>query len=170
MYVFHIIPYNHPVLFHNIYKHILDPEGYSQHRILASNETIVVRQDSNVVSIFICLDEFVGRYNMIRNNKLLEVIFGEIGDKEKNNKLLWQNSLFIFYKYMWSSIVLNFKLNGIDISGGSISKRHVLKTVQYELIERMRLMYGFEEFQHIIHSNLTDPFLSSTIPLKEYKK
>nr|QWO71425.1 RNA polymerase [Termitomyces sp. T73sscA] len=182
MFIFHFIPYKEAVLFHSIYAKLYTKNFYSvdegrdpwldedQWVSVSEDKSFVVRSDFNVISIFICLDDFVGRYNMIRNNKLLEAIFGNKEDKEKNKELLWQNSLFIFYNYMWSSIVLKFKLNGIDISGGSTTKRHTLKTVQYDLMENLRYMYPQEEFKHILFYSQIDPSLKSTIPLEEYRK
>nr|QWO71412.1 RNA polymerase [Termitomyces sp. T28]QWO71415.1 RNA polymerase [Termitomyces sp. T60a]QWO71420.1 RNA polymerase [Termitomyces sp. T99]QWO71421.1 RNA polymerase [Termitomyces sp. T132]QWO71424.1 RNA polymerase [Termitomyces sp. T8] len=172
LYIFHLIPYKEAAVLHKIYEttSTLRYDNNDCTVTFSGDNLFVVRRNSYVISIFCSLDEFVGKYHMKRGNELLDVIFGDYSDKEKNNELIWQNSLFIFYNYMWSNIVLNFKLNGIDISGGSISKRHVLKTVQFELHEKLGYMYKGFNIHHILHSSLSDPCLSSTIPLKEYKK
>ena len=41
--------------------------------------------------------------------------------------------LFVYEKINWSNLQLIFKACNIDISGGTISKRHTLSTVQFNL-------------------------------------
>jgi hypothetical protein len=71
---------------------------------------------------------------------------------------------------MWSNILLNFKINRVDVSGGSISKRHILQTVDFQLV--MFLIGIFDKsklMSKIVYNGLKDPILSSSIPLKYYK-
>ena len=69
---------------------------------------------------------------------------------------------------MWSNVLLNFKLNKVDVSGGTISKRHILQTVDYQLVLHLLKLYDESEIPKLIYNNLKDPILSSTIPLDFY--
>nr|QWO71438.1 RNA polymerase [Termitomyces sp. T123] len=107
------------------------------------------------------------RYNLLDSDSsiLFKNIFGLKTDKTKNMDNLWNNSLFVFYNIYWFNVVLLFKYNGIDISGGSISKRHVFTSSDYKLCRNLNDIYGYDnKLNQVIHSNLKDDFLSSRIP------
>jgi hypothetical protein len=107
-------------------------------------------------------------------NDFITDIFGDIDSKKKNFDSICQDSVFIFRNICWSSIVLLFKLKGIDISGGSNSKRHILSTVDATLKEFLDLFYGYNtDFinKYIIYESFKNKngYLSSFINLDFYK-
>lgn len=104
------------------------------------------------------------------SNSLFNNIFGRLDSEFKDFDVISQNSIFIFFNQMWSNVLLNFKINKVDISGGSISKRHILHTVDYQLV--LHLLKMFDESQimsNTIYNSFKDPILSSSIPLDYYK-
>lgn len=107
-------------------------------------------------------------------NDFITDIFGNIESTKKNFDSICQDSVFIFRNTSWSNIVLFFKLKGIDISGGSNSKRHILSTVDATLKEFLDLLYGYNTNfinKHIIYESFKnkDGYLSSLIDLNVYK-
>lgn len=117
--------------------------------------------------ININLANLTGYLNIPRKeNSLFERIFGKTTLKTKDFDNLYQNSLFIFRGIMWSSVVLSFRMNGVNISGGSISTRHILSSVNFQLL--MNLFY-FEIDPTMIKKMTYDSsklsILSNTIPL-----
>lgn len=107
-------------------------------------------------------------------NDFITNIFGNVESKKKNLDSICQDSVFIFRNISWSNIVLLFKLKGIDISGGSNSKRHILSTVDATLKEFLDLFYGYNTNfinKHIIYESFKakDGYLSSLIDLNIYK-
>nr|QWO71435.1 RNA polymerase [Termitomyces sp. DKA64] len=133
----------------------------------------IMRYDGCLVSIFINIDVLLDnyRYNLSHTSKLFKNIFGFKIDQIKNMDNIWTNSLFVFYNIYWYNVLLRFKYHGIDISGGSISKRHVLTTCDYKLSRNLYDIYGSDQkLNQLIHSNLKDDFISSTIPDQLYKE
>ena len=97
--------------------------------------------NDNLKVLVITLENLIG---MLLYNKspILKEIFGQINEG-KDLTTVYNNCLFEFRNEMfWSNIVLQFKLNGIDISGGSISRRHIMSTVNYELISHINKLYN----------------------------
>jgi hypothetical protein len=99
-------------------------------------------------------------------NDFITNIFGDKESTKKNFDSICQDSVFIFRNIRWSSIVLLFKLKGIDISGGTSSKRHLLSTVDATLKEFLDLFYGYNTNfinKHIIYESFKnkDGYLSS---------
>lgn len=125
----------------------------------------------NLVIIRIGINVFLE--NLIFTDKsgsLFENIFGSLNLKSKDFDVISQQSVFIFLNQMWSNILLNFKINKVDVSGGSISKRHILHSVDYQLV--LHLLKIFDEskiMSNIVYNSLKDPILSSSIPLNYYK-
>ena len=66
------------------------------------------------------LDIVFGAKSRYRNNKLSKVFFGK--------------SLFIFDSITYSDLQLLFRNRKVQVSGGSFSKRHLLSSVQYLLV------------------------------------
>lgn len=95
-------------------------------------------------------------------------IFGFNDSTKKDFDSILQDSVFIFKNIKWNSIVLFFKLRGIEISGGTTSKRHILDTVSSTLKEFLDLIYDYKtEFinKKIIYNSFKnkDGILSSFI-------
>nr|YP_009710654.1 hypothetical protein [Amanita inopinata]QFZ98603.1 hypothetical protein [Amanita inopinata] len=64
---------------------------------------------------------------------LIEEIVGDrLTDKKDFDNIL-SDSLFIFHDISWKIVKSLFKLNNIIVSGGSITKRNILTTVEYNL-------------------------------------
>jgi hypothetical protein len=136
----------------------------------------------NVTILEITLDEFLGKLEYDKENKLSDmfnIIFGEQVIKQKEDRFYdgkYRNCLFEFKNKMnWSNIVLRFKLSGVDISGGSISKRHVMNTVNYDLITHINKLYNYNKkliLENIYNSNdeWSKLVLSSQFDYKYYRK
>src|SRR6202040_2656630 len=77
------------------------------------------------------------------SENLITEIFGGIDSTKKDFDSILQDSVFLFYNIKWDSIVLFFKLRGIEISGGTISRRHILDTVSSTLKEFLDLIYDY---------------------------
>lgn len=62
--------------------------------------------------------------------------------------------------------MLKFKLNGIDVSGGSSPKRHILQTVDFKLVKFLNYLYANDSSTpEQIYKGLYSEILSSSIPL-----
>jgi hypothetical protein len=131
----------------------------------------VINDNLNLVIVFIDFDYLL---DLFQNESLdlINNLFGKKKMEKKDFSLLYNNSLFIFSDICWSNIILNFKIRGVDISGGSISKRHVLSTVDFQLFKGLYFLYSSDEEQvrQLLFNNYKDDFLSSSIPLDLYKK
>lgn len=129
-------------------------------------------EKGNLLIIVLTISELIGHLGFTeKSNQLFENIFGELNLEYKDFNVISQNSLFIFLDQLWSNILLNFKINKIDVSGGSISKRHILQTVNLQLV--LNLLNVFDELKiinNIIYNSFKSPILSSSIPLKYYQK
>jgi hypothetical protein len=116
------------------------------------------------------------------NGKLLDLsedltneLFGSKDSTEKDFYSILQDSVFIFYNLKWNSIVLFFKLRNIEISGGTISKRHLLDTVSSTLKEFLDLFYDYNTNfinKYIIYESFKnkDGILSSFINFEDKKE
>jgi hypothetical protein len=91
----------------------------------------------------------------------------------KNKDQIYTQCLFIFSNITWSNIVLKFKINNIDISGGGTHTRHILTTPDIVLNNFLNMM-----FDHNIDYLLEQGFntyknekiiMSSQLPLNTYK-
>jgi len=127
----------------------------------------------NLTLIFISLDELIGHLSFTtKEDGIFENIFGNKSLIEKDFRLISQNSLFIFCNIFWSNILLKFKICGVEISGGSSSKRHIFNTVDYQLINNCKLYYDHDHniIRKLIYDSLNNPILSSSITLYIYNK
>ena len=103
-------------------------------------------------------------------NDLFDNLFGDSRLNSKDVESICSNSLFIFENEMWSNILLNFKINNVAVSGGSISKRHVIHTVELQLILILLRLFGNEnKVRNIFYQNYNNSILSSSIPLEYYE-
>ncbi len=108
-------------------------------------------------------------------NGLADKFFGNDLMKEGFDGLNSSECLFVFTNELWSNIVLKFKLNGIDVSGGCISDRHMLSTGGGALKDFLNIIYEYNLKlinQKIIYDsrNNEHEIMSGKIPLKFYKK
>ena len=134
----------------------------------------------NLKLIIITLEELLSNIMFDRtNNKnyLLNQIFGmfQINNKyDKFDNRLYRNTLFEFNNGLnWSNIVLNFKFSGINIGGGSISRRHVLNSVNYDLITFLNILYkDYYIISDILYKNFNtyQNLLTNKIDIKIYEK
>lgn len=83
----------------------------------------------------------------------IEVLIGNRFETEKENHSLLNNVLFVYEDLSWPTIQTVFKQININISGGSISKRQILSTAEYNL-SSMLFSLGY---------NLVDIYNSSII-------
>lgn len=112
--------------------------------------------------------------NVKADDDIMEKFFGGSDLLHKDFTLLGTNCFFIFKGLSWSSILLIFKINGIDISGGTSPKRHLLSTVDGLLREFLNVFFDYDS--KVINKKIYDSFadkhniLSSNIPLDFYAK
>nr|QWO71402.1 RNA polymerase [Asterophora parasitica] len=136
------------------------------------NSDVSVKLFGSLIVAFVSLDDLIGHLNFTKkSNELFEDIFGKKGLKCKDFGLNNKNCFFIFSGLLWSNIVLRFKLGGIDISGGSNSKRHILSSVDYQLFRNVEVFYNDKDLvKRLIFSSFKSLELSSGIPLDLYNK
>ena len=127
-------------------------------------------RDLGSLVIILCNINDIFKYIMFNKNSegLFNNIFGDLNLDRKDFDSILQQSIFIFNNQMWSNIVLNFKLNKIDVSGGSISKRHILQTVELRFVSFLLNILDTTEISEAIYKNFKNPILSSYIPLDFY--
>ena len=96
----------------------------------------------------------VNKLNFLTKFNLLEHF-----DKENINSIdSYYDSIFIFNDISWKNIVLLFKNYGIELYGGSDNRRHVISTVQANLVKFLMLMFNFNLDNKLIYNsyNATD--------------
>lgn len=121
--------------------------------------------------IFTTLSYLIGQLTFNKSKDVeFTSFFGNNYTTYKNFDHLYSKSLFIFSDLTWSNVVLSFKLSGINISGGTISKRHILDSVHYQLINYINIL-GIDEYQmkKIIYDSSRNPILSQSIPIDFYE-
>lgn len=142
------------------------------HPNIKRREGYYYREFNGVYVIFLSLDVLIGFFNInTSNSEIFENIFGHKNLIRKDFEVISPNCLFHFRNLFWSNILLKFKMAGIHISGGSISKRHILKTIEFQLISLLYLFFNSDSMIiKNIYSNYNNDVLSSTIPLDLYNK
>lgn len=139
-----------------------------------SNTDYEINAHKNICIIHISLDRliwFLGLNIKTDKNDIFSNVFGDLEQKNKDFENICQNSIFIFSNQLWSTILLKFKLNNIDISGGSSPKRHILQTVDYLLIHQFQILTPFINYKRIleiIYKSSKNPILSSSLPIDFY--
>lgn len=80
--------------------------------------------------------------------------FLSLFENENHNSIdIDYNLIFIFHNIIWSNIVGLFKINGIELYGGSGTRRHLLSTVQSNLVVFLLLIKKFNyNFNYIYKS------------------
>lgn len=132
----------------------------------------IVQEGRNIVFIYISLEGLLGIYNSKENT--IENIFGVKTLWVKDFDLIGRNCYFLFLNLYWSNILLKFKLSGIDISGGTSPKRHLLSTADGKLTQFLNicLNFNYNDVNKIIYNSFNDDnqYLSSQIPLDFYNE
>lgn len=125
----------------------------------------------NLTIIYLTIYEFLSNLGLTdKSDPLFEKVFGKSNLSHKNFDVISQKSIFIFQNQMWSNILLNFKINNVDLSGGTTPKRHILQTVNYQLVLQLLKIYGDSNIiKKMIYNSFKDPILSSSVPLNYYQ-
>lgn len=105
-------------------------------------------KSDNFVILYTTLEHFL-MANLLRveplgkNYLLFNLIFGMPNSKNiKDKEAVYRNTLFEFTGITWNNIVLLFKLYNIDISGGTITKRHTVTSQQFDFISYISRLYS----------------------------
>ena len=97
---------------------------------------------NNIVISEITIEQLLFHTGLInKNDGMVSDLFGNMSDTQKDFSNLSKKSFFIFIDQVWSNVVLKFRLNNIDISGGSSPKRHILQTVDFRLVNFLRFIF-----------------------------
>lgn len=146
------------------YVFIISPNSNNQ-----TNKDITYKD--NLCIIQLTINELISHLGFTdKNNQIFENVFGDLNLKFKKFDVISQQSIFIFIDQMWSNILLNFKINKVDISGGSTPKRHILQTVDYQLVLHMLKIFKDRKIiKNMIYNSFSDPILSSSVPLNYYE-
>lgn len=130
-----------------------------------------IKEAGALVVIFCNIATFLN--NILFNDNAgsaFDGVFGRLNSEFKNFDTISRQSLFVFINQPWSNVVLNFKINNVDLSGGNISKRHVLQTVDYQLVSFLSNIFEPSELPSMIHKGLNSSILSSSFPLSLYEQ
>lgn len=150
-----------------------------------NDEFVVLKLNQNLTIVVTSLENLAKEIKgglFLKGDGKLNTLFGELSETEKKDNIISSRCLFVFNDLFWSNILLYFRICGIDISGGSISKRHVLSPVDFNLFKFMNIvigdrMYGYSEsdrkemesFNNDMYFGMNNIVLSSKIPIKLYK-
>nr|QWO71400.1 RNA polymerase [Lyophyllum semitale] len=103
------------------------------------------------------------------NEKIYKALGEPIFYNFFKDKKLSSRTVYIFEDISWENIVLLLKLSDLYISGGSSSKRHLISTVQVNLIEFLLALENFNIDLSIIYNSFKEDFFSkSSIDLNKY--
>lgn len=113
---------------------------------------------------YISIETLVGHLNYSNSgNEVFENIFGRKNLSKKDFDVIYQNSLFVFADISWINVLFHFKLNGIDISSGNITKRHIITPIQIQLINFVYEIYQNGLDNNIVYEVYKGNLLSQTI-------
>jgi len=171
----------------NIRKNIME-ENLDKYEELINLGTIVDKiedkrfifgfTNNDITVVFISLHELIANLQLSdEGESLFKNIFGKFEDVKKDHEAIFNNSLFIFRDYHWWFIVLMFKIQNVNISGGRGNKRHLINSVEVQLINFLNI-FGFNTIYSPLDKKLskgylgkvTNLFLSNKIPLNEIEK
>ena len=176
----------------NIQNYVLDmkknimEENLEKYEEMISSGTIVDKIEEkrflfgftskDITVVFISLHELIANLQL-SDDSLFKNIFGKFEDVQKDPEAIFNNSLFIFRDYHWWFIVLMFKIKNVHISGGRGNRRHMINSVEIQLINFLNI-FGFntiyEPLDKILNKGYlnkwTNLFLSNKIPLNEIEK
>jgi hypothetical protein len=141
------------------YLFIIIPYGVKMKMEVIDNLTIYI----------ITLDEFIEDYKN-KENQLFTELFGSLELKSKLLDSVYQESLFVFCNMDWHNIVLKFKIEDVNLSGGSISGRHILDSVSYQLSNNLNYLFDYnsEFIKNLLYNNKKQPNLKNEISLEFY--
>lgn len=124
----------------------------------------------NITVVYLTMEQLLGHLTFTKmDNELIDNIFGNKKLTEKNLNSLYTNSLFVFSQMSWSEIVKQFLLSNIKISGGNVSKRHILSSVDIQLSNFLNEIYRYKIPLDNKHSVDKSKLLSNTMSNEEYK-
>jgi hypothetical protein len=137
---------------------VLEKNGVAQ-------EGTLILQEVNFFSFLKNLDTYLSMYSTNAHNDSLDLIKDvEVNESLENKDSLGNiipSPIFIFEGISWSNIVYLFKLNGLILNGGSISKRHMLNLCELKLAMFIAFAYvdlDKNEFdKNYAESQLTNP-------------
>ena len=95
-----------------------------------------IKYSENAIEFLLPLNTFTKLASTVSIEDFLAQIIG--GDQ--NKKYLLNNALFIFDNLTWLNLQLLFRYLNIVLSGGSISKRHILSTSQFNLSNNLHVL------------------------------
>lgn len=118
------------------------PNTYVIFRLLSLNkpegeDLISYYKHSDKVHEYVLnINDFLGL--ILENDKYVQnfensVINLLIEEKESANNFSFKNAIFIFEGISWFTLQLLFKYSGVILSSGSVNKRHILSTTQFNL-------------------------------------
>lgn len=127
-------------------------------------------------NIIISLDDLFGlsRVNFNKVLKHKKVTVGELFpgiDSHETIESFLSHAVFTFVNIQWSNVILIFRMHGIDISGGSITHRHLLSPLNAKMGLLANVIhdgYLLDAYANL-HNALSDPWLTSQIPVMLYK-
>nr|YP_009348135.1 hypothetical protein [Hericium coralloides]APX41088.1 hypothetical protein [Hericium coralloides] len=105
---------------------------------LISNKFKYNSDNSNFISLN--YNDFLFQMILCKKDKDPKNIFYSIFDNSIFNRGNLK-PLFIFDKLIWSNIVFLLKMIFINISGGSITHRHLLSTTQFDLFTYLNIIF-----------------------------
>lgn len=134
----------------------------------------IIEHNSNCIEFRISIVYLIENFLMSINNRIegfesfLQILIGNYFEIEKTNHSLLNNVLFVYQDITWSTIQLIFRLINIDVSGGSISKRHMISTAEYNL---SRILYTLDyRLEDIYNSSKIYSFLLKTSNFVSYSE
>jgi hypothetical protein len=119
------------------------------------------------------LNELLKLYSSNENKDYIRSLFNYDNTDTKDKDQIYTQCLFIFHNITWSNIVLKFKINNIDISGGGTTTRHILTSSDIILNNYLNLIFNYNT-EYIINLGFNTyknekVIMSGQIPLDSYR-
>jgi len=138
--------------------------------IFKSEKSLQGMYSNRVIVMEMTVDEIIDNIFINNGSEYFLNLFGTFNQRNKDFDSICPNSLFLFVGMVWSTVILLFKLRGIEISGGCGSKRHILSTIDFQLNNFLEDIYGDRKLiKTIIYNSLKNSILSNSVPLNLYK-
>ena len=114
-----------------------------------TNTGVVQVEDNGLVRCTeLTFDYLINEYKNPENHNLIEELFSS----KDENLNIGNKCLFVFENIPWHIVVLKFKLTNVELSGGSITNRHILSTTKSMLTSYLILFFGIDEVQDISYN------------------